>query len=130
EQLQAAFNQLTRSRLGSGDFIVEKHIHGRDYRIVVVGDEVIAAILREPASVLGDGKRTVAELLVAKNMARRRNPHLWGRPAKYNDAAEHQLQRQGLELTSVPETGRRAVLANTCSLSQGGDSIDVLDEMH
>lgn len=130
QELQRAFDHLVQSRLGRDEFIVEKHLTGRDYRIVVVGDEVIAAILREPASVEGDGEHTVAELIVNKNTFRQLNPHLWGRPIKYDDAARYQLERAGLNLTSIPEPGRKVFLSNTCSLSQGGDSIDVLDELH
>lgn len=130
KELEAAFEIMASSKLGKQDFIVEKHISGRDYRIVVVGDKVIAAIQREPASVFGDGESTVAELLLNKNIARKRNPHLWARPAKYDAAAKHELQKAGKSLSSVPAKGERVLLANTCSLSQGGDSIDVLDELH
>ncbi|WP_129665207.1 enolase C-terminal domain-like protein [Phytoactinopolyspora endophytica] len=130
QELDLAFRQLEDSKLGNQDFIVEQHVTGRDYRIVVVGDEVIAAILREPASVVGDGQRSVAELMVRKNLVRRLNPHLWGRPIKYDDAARYQLQRADMTLDSVPEVGRQVLLSNSCSLSQGGDSIDVLDELH
>lgn len=129
-ELDIAFQQLEDSKLGSQDFIVEQHVSGRDYRIVVVGDRVIAAILREPGSVVGDGEHSVAELLMRKNLVRRLNPHLWGRPVKYDDAARYQLQRAGLTLDSIPGVGQRVLLSNTCSLSQGGDSFDVLDEMH
>lgn len=130
QELDAAFEILSSSKLGKQDFIVEKHINGRDYRIVLVGDKVIAAIQREPASVFGDGESTVAELLLNKNIARKRNPHLWARPAKYDAAARHELRKAGMTLSSVPAEGQRVLLANTCSLSQGGDSIDVLDELH
>lgn len=130
EQLDAAFGLMSGSKLGNQDFIVEKHVHGADYRIVVIGDEVIAAIQREPASVFGDGTSTIAELLINKNTARKRNPHLWARPAKYDEAAQHELRKTGRDLETVLPKGERQLLANTCSLSQGGDSIDVLDELH
>lgn len=130
DELDQAFTQLTASKLGDQDVIVEKHIPGNDYRIVVVGDEVIAAILREPGSVVGDGKRTVAELMMHKNLRRRLNPHLWGRPIMYDDAARYQLERVQMTLDSVPPKGQRVMLSNSNSLSQGGDSTDVLDEMH
>ncbi len=129
-ELDLAFEQLTDSKLGDQDFIVEKHIPGKDYRIVVVGDRVIAAILREPASVIGDGVRSVAELLINKNAFRRLNPHLWGRPIMYDAAARYQLERIGMDLESVPAKGQHILLSNSCSLSQGGDSTDVLDELH
>lgn len=129
-ELDSAFEQLRQSKLGEQDFIVEKHISGQDYRIVVVGDEVIAAILRDPASVHGDGVHNVAELIIRKNATRRLNPHLWGRPILYGPAARYQLAKEGLTLESVPRAGQHVVLSNSCSLSQGGDSVDVLDELH
>ncbi|NDK30733.1 acylphosphatase [Nesterenkonia haasae] len=130
EELSQAHELMTGTRLGDQDFIVEKHINGKDYRIVVVGQRVVAAILREPASVVGDGKHTVAELLLNRNSARRRNPHLWARPPQYNAAAKYELQKQNLTIDSVPEPGRVVRLGSTNSLSQGGESMAVLEEMH
>lgn len=130
DELNDAYQLMTGTRLGDQDFIVEKHIHGKDYRIVVVGNQVVAAILREPASVVGDGVQSVAELLLNRNSARRRNPHLWARPPQYNAASKYQLEKQGLTINSVPEPGRVVTLGSTNSLSQGGESIAVLEEMH
>lgn len=130
EELDEALLQLSASKLGSQDFIVEKHIQGKDYRIVVVGDKVEAAILREPAQVIGDGKHSIAELILKKNAQRRLNPHLWGRPIIYDAASVYQLERLGLSPEDVPEDGRPIVLSNSSSLSQGGESFDVLDELH
>lgn len=130
DALQAAFDQLEASKLGRDEFIVEQHVEGKDYRIVVIGDDVIGAILREPGSVTGDDERTVAELVIAKNVARRDNPHLWGRPVKYDEAAQYQMRRAGITLEYVPKPGEKVVLSGSCSLSQGGESIDVLDELH
>jgi D-alanine-D-alanine ligase-like ATP-grasp enzyme/acylphosphatase len=129
-ELEQAFIAYQESRLGGDDFIVEEHIDGGDYRIVVVEDEVAAAILREPASVLGDGRHTIAELVLQKNELRRQNPHLWGRLIKIDARAVARLKRQGFDLTSVPSAGVQVRLSDTCSLSQGGDSIDILDELH
>ena len=129
-ELRSAFEAYAESRLGGDDFIVEKHIDGGDYRIVVIEDRVVAAILRVPASVIGDGQQTVGELILQKNELRRQNPHLWGRLIKVDRSALRRLDRQGLSLTSVPPTGVQVLLSDTSSLSQGGDSIDVMDEMH
>ncbi len=129
-ELDDAFQTYQESRLGGDDFIIEEHIAGGDYRIVVIDDQVVAAILRQPASVIGDGQQTVAELVLQKNELRRQNPHLWGRLIKVGRPAIHRLARQGFDLTSVPPAGVQVRLSDTCSLSQGGDSIDVLDELH
>jgi len=129
-QLRDAFRLFSASQLGDDDFIVEKHVKGSDYRIIVIDGEVVAAILREPASVVGDGRSNVAELIMLKNVVRRMNPHLWPRPVMYGEAMRYRLTRAGLSLASVPAAGQLVYLTNTASLSQGGDSIDVLDEMH
>jgi D-alanine-D-alanine ligase-like ATP-grasp enzyme/acylphosphatase len=128
--LNKAFEMYKDSQLGGDDFIIEKHIPGKDYRIVVLNGKVLAAILREPASVVGDGKHNIAELVMHKNMFRRENPHLWARPIKCNDALLFQLERIGKRFTDIPKEGETVILGNSCSLSQGGDSVDVLDEMH
>jgi D-alanine-D-alanine ligase-like ATP-grasp enzyme/acylphosphatase/L-alanine-DL-glutamate epimerase-like enolase superfamily enzyme len=130
QELNEAHDLMTGTRLGDQDFIVEKHVNGKDYRIVVVGERVVAAILREPASVVGDGRHSVAELLLNRNSARRRNPHLWARPPQYNAAAKYELQKQNFHIDSVPDAGQVVRLGSTNSLSQGGESIAVLDEMH
>ena len=130
DELNDAYQMMTDSRLGDQDFIVEKHINGKDYRIVVVGNQVVAAIMREPASVVGDGVHSVAELLLNRNSARRRNPHLWARPPQYNAAAKYELQKAGLTINSVPTPGQVVRLGSTNSLSQGGESIAVLEELH
>ena len=50
--------------------MVEKFAPGDDYRLLVVGDQVVAAARREPAQVIGDGRATVAELVDVKNATR------------------------------------------------------------
>ncbi|OSM42635.1 acylphosphatase [Nesterenkonia sp. PF2B19] len=130
EQLQEAFELMADSKFGGQDFIVEKHINGRDHRILVVGGQVVAAIQRKPASAVGDGRSTIAELLIHRNVARRANPHLWTRPAKVDGTMRHQLDKLGLTLDSVLPEGQEIMISNTANISQGADSIDVFDTLH
>lgn len=130
EQLEDAFHLMSDSKFGGQDFIVEKHVRGRDHRILVVGGEVVGAIQRKPASAKGDGRSTIAELLINRNVARRANPHLWTRPAKFDGTMAHQLEKLGLTLNSVLPEGEEVMLSNTANISQGADSIDVFDTLH
>jgi D-alanine-D-alanine ligase-like ATP-grasp enzyme/acylphosphatase len=129
-ELANAFQVLETSKLGHDDFIVEKHINGEDYRIMVIGGRVRAATLRAPASVLGDGHRTVADLILTKNQYRKNIPHLKSRPIVYTQSTQNQLDKVGYTLSSIPAKGERVILYGSCNLSQGGDSVNVLDEMH
>lgn len=129
-ELSRAFHVLESSQLGHDDFIVEKHIFGEDYRIMVIGGKVVAATLRAPANVVGDGKHSVAELILIKNRYRQEIPHLKSRPIKFGEATLYQLEKQGLSQHDVPEAGQSVVLSGSCNLSQGGDSVNILHEMH
>lgn len=129
-ELESALKLYRQSELGDDDFVIEEHVPGEDYRIVVIGDQVVASVVRAPASVTGDGRHTIADLIEYKNRARRENPHLSSRLIKINDSVEYQLRLRNLSFSSVPTPGQVVTLANSANLSQGGDSFEVADEMH
>ena len=66
--------QAYAAALAEGDEVLcERHIRGSDHRLLVVGDRVVAAALREPAQVFGDGAATVSELVEQVNRDPRRS---------------------------------------------------------
>lgn len=131
ESLGKAFNALKRSVYKDSDVIVEKFVKGKDYRIVVVGDEVKGALCRELASVEGDGVHSTVELMLAKHSLRMRNPHFIERSSFIDeDSAYGNIEDHFVDLERVPEKGERVVFGTSCNLSQGADSVDVLDELH
>ncbi|NDL70387.1 ATP-grasp domain-containing protein [Vreelandella alkaliphila] len=131
ESLSKAFNALKRSVYKDSDVIVEKFVKGKDYRIVVVGDEVKGALCRELASVEGDGVHSTVELMLAKHALRMRNPHFIERSSFIDeDNAFGNIEDHFVDLERVPEKGERVVFGTSCNLSQGADSVDVLDELH
>ncbi|MDW0359734.1 ATP-grasp domain-containing protein [Halomonas venusta] len=131
EALMKAFNALKRSVYKDSDIIVEKFVKGKDYRIVVVGDQVKGALCRELASVEGDGVNSTVELMLAKHALRMRNPHFIERSSFIDeDSAFGNIDDHFVDLERVPEKGERVVFGTSCNLSQGADSVDVLDELH
>jgi D-alanine-D-alanine ligase-like ATP-grasp enzyme/acylphosphatase len=130
KELKDALKLYKQSELGADDFVIEEHVPGEDYRIVVIGDQVVASVVRAPASVTGDGVHTVADLIEHKNQARQANPHLSSRPIKLSESLEYQLELSGLTYSSVPTRGQVVLLANSANLSQGGDSFEIADELH
>ncbi|MHC0552915.1 hypothetical protein [Salinicoccus sp. CNSTN-B1] len=54
---------------------MEKHFQGEDHRLYVVGDEVVGVFKRDPASVIGNGKDTIQQLLEYKNEERMKIPY-------------------------------------------------------
>lgn len=130
QSLVEALELYRKSELGDDDFVIERHVPGEDYRIVVIDGEVVASVVRAPASVTGDGIHTIADLIEYKNRARKLNPHLSSRLIKYSDALLYQLAQGGLSPASIPAPGIQVLLANSANLSQGGDSFEVVDQLH
>jgi cyanophycin synthetase len=115
-----------------GRIVVEQFAEGRDHRVLVVNGKVVAAAERVPAHVVGDGKRTVRELIEIGNRDMRRGVGhtkiLTKLPA--DRATSEFLSKSGRNLDTVPAKGDFVALRQTANLSTGGTSIDRTDEMH
>ena len=115
-----------------GDVMVEKFLPGSDYRLLVVGDQLVAAARREPPLVLGDGELTVTELVAKVNADPRRGQgHATSLTRiRIDDIAVALLAEQGLTPDSVPARGQRVPLRHNANLSTGGTATDVTDDVH
>lgn len=111
------------------EIIVERFVEGNEYRIVVIEDKVLGAMIRRPASVLGDGKQTLSQLIKQKNEIRKANPHLTSRLIKVDREVIDLLHRSGHTLKSIPKSGERIFLRHKSNLSAGGDAIDTTDDL-
>ena len=104
--------------------LVQRPVHGRDYRLVILDDEVISVYERIPLNVVGDGKASIKQLLALKQSrfitAKR------GTCIKTDDPRiAEKLKRRGLTFHSVPSRGEQVFLLDNANLSSGGDAIDV-----
>lgn len=116
----------------SPDVIVESFYSGRDFRVLLVDGKVVAVAERQPAQVIGDGRKTVAELIADVNAdPRRGNGHEECLTKIIVDAhVEATLARAGLTMASVPSLGQQVMLRDTANLSTGGTAIDRTDHIH
>ncbi len=127
-----AFNAAYETAERYGTVMVERYLPGHDYRLLVVGNKLVAASRREPPLVVGDGVHTVRQLVEQVNADPRRGEgHATSlTKIRFDDIAIGRLHAQGLEPESVPEKGRRVILRNNANLSTGGTATDVTDEVH
>ena len=116
----------------SPSVIVEKYIPGCDYRLLVIGGQLIAAARREPAHVIGDGVHTIQQLIDIINQDPRRGEHHGTVLSKIhiNDAAQVVLKEQGVTADSVPAANQRILIRRNANLSTGGTAVDVTDKVH
>jgi glutamate--cysteine ligase/glutathione synthase len=111
--------------------MIEEFIPGKEYRFLVVGDEVAAILHRVPANVVGNGSLNIKELVDEKNQ----NP-MRGRgyvtPLEKIDLGSFErdyLTSQGKDVNYVPIDGEVVYLRENSNLSTGGDSIDFTDDI-
>jgi cyanophycin synthetase len=116
----------------SDNILVEKYLPGHDYRLLVVGDKLVAAARRDSPHVIGDGVHSISELVAEVNSdPRRGDGHATPMTRIRIDAiAISRLQLQGYTPESVPAKGTRVMMRNNANLSTGGTATDVTDDVH
>ena len=114
------------------EVLVERFLPGSDYRLLVVGNKLVAAARREPPLVVGNGKNTVRELVDLVNADPRRGEgHATSlTKIRFDDIALARMKEQGYDADSVPAKGARVILRNNANLSTGGTATDVTDDVH
>jgi GNAT-family acetyltransferase (TIGR03103 family) len=120
---------LELARKEGGHVVLEEFCEGQDLRIVVIGYKVVAAAIRRPAEVTGDGQATLAQLI--ERQSARRAAATGGESRIPTDAETLRcLAGQGLDMQSVPHDGQRVQVRKTANLHTGGTIHDVTAELH
>lgn len=128
-EVQVAFAQAQEYR---SYVIVEELVPGSDHRVLVINGEVVAVSERVPGHVVGDGQRTVAELVEIVNSDPRRGVGHENVLTKLeiDHQAERCMEKAGVSLETVLEAGQVLYLRSTGNLSTGGTAIDRTDMIH
>jgi len=111
--------------------LLETFLPGKEYRFLVIGDEVAGILHRVPANVTGDGVSTIRELVDKKN-----EDPLRGKGYKtplekidIDDIVVAFLRPQDKTPDSVLADGELVFLRENSNISTGGDSIDYTDRI-
>ncbi|MBK7382772.1 MAG: cyanophycin synthetase [Flavobacteriales bacterium] len=123
---------LAKAKEISRSVIVERYITGLDHRLLVINHQFVAAAKRTPACVVGDGKRTIADLVAEVNTDPRRG---FGHEKvltqiDIDDHTEKILGKLGMTAQSVPKKDEVIYLKSTANLSTGGTADDVTEMVH
>lgn len=107
--------------------LVEETLAGTEFRIICIDFKFIAAAYRKAAHIIGDGQKTIFELIAIKNQ------HPWresGHHGKLTTIVIDQpmtelLSAQNLSLESILAQNQELLLKKTANLSTGGEAWDV-----
>jgi D-alanine-D-alanine ligase-like ATP-grasp enzyme len=124
---------ITIEKNSKSKIIIQEQIEGEDYRILTVNGKLQAATKRMPASVQGDGQKTIKELIETKNKDPRRDinsPTHTLKPINIDKPLIDCLQEQQLNLKYIPKKGEEILVRKVASMSQGGTTVDFTDKVH
>jgi len=112
--------------------MIEDYIPGKEYRFLVVPNEVQAVLYRVPANVVGDGVHNITKLVTEKNKNPMRGKGYLTPLEKINIGSieNNNLASQMKDMNYVPKDGEIVYLRENSNLSTGGDSIDFTDDVH
>jgi cyanophycin synthetase len=124
DEVRAAFERAARE---GTSVMVERFVPGTQHRVLVVGDQAIAAASGEADELVGDGVSTIRKLVERANLDPRRGEESAKllTPLELNDVALDLLRRQSFTADSVPRDGE------TVLMQYHGDlTVDETDRMH
>jgi len=111
------------------EVLVEEQVQGEDLRLVVIDFKVVAAALRRPPRVVGDGQSTLRALI--EHQSRRRAAATGGESTIPVDAeTERCLAGAGYSLDDVAPEGEEIMVRKAANLHLGGTIHDVTAEVH
>ncbi|TJY59961.1 N-acetylglutaminylglutamine synthetase [Sinimarinibacterium sp. CAU 1509] len=120
---------IERARQFDSTVLIERYCPGQDLRIVVIGYKVVAAALRKPPVVTGDGQHSIAELIA--KLSRRRAAATGGESTIPMDAeTERCVRLAGYAMDAVLDEGVELAVRKTANLHTGGTLHDVTHFLH
>jgi cyanophycin synthetase len=116
----------------SNAILVEKHVEGRDYRLVVFQGKLIWALERVPGGIIGDGVHSVRQLVDKMNADPRRSksPSAPLKPLDFNDEAIELIREARMNAETVLADGQWLRLRRTANIASGGVPVGVFDRVH
>lgn len=106
--------------------IMEEHLVGSVYRGTYVAGEVVGILRGDPPRVVGDGKLTIEQLIMAKNEKK----HERIKNFILTEHAVSFLKRQGLTPETILDVGSFIDLSEKIGLSYGGNAVEVTEQTH
>ncbi|MEY2591542.1 MAG: hypothetical protein QOJ67_3526 [Acidimicrobiaceae bacterium] len=120
---------ITAARSVASDVILERWVPGNDLRVVVIGGAVVAASVRRPPVVIGDGCSTIATLI--GELSQRRSLATDGASnIPLDEITERVIGSSGHSLDDILPTGERLSVRRTANVHTGGTIEDVTSELH
>jgi GNAT-family acetyltransferase (TIGR03103 family) len=126
---RSVITAFRQARALSDRVLAEEFVEGEDLRIIVIAGKVVAAAVRKPAGIVGDGKHSIMALI--DKQSRRRSAATKGESRIPLDAETERCVRQaGHSLHDILPEGEVLAVRKTANLHTGGTIHDVTERLH
>ncbi len=113
------------------DLIAEEQIEGQSWRLLFVDGRFLDAVRRDPPRILGDGMRSIRELVTAENEKRLKGRHFTAlSPIRLDREALDYLAAQGLTPRAVPATGETVIVKRACNENDASQNHSLSATVH
>lgn len=127
--MEDVLTAVDNARELSDKVLLEEFVSGQDLRIIVIDQEVIAAAVRRPAQIIGDGKIPIIELIAYQS--RRRSAATNGESIiPMDDETVRCVNEAGYKINDILPAGEKLQVRNTANLHTGGTIHDVTTRLH
>jgi GNAT-family acetyltransferase (TIGR03103 family) len=120
---------VAQARKHCPEVLIEELCSGEDLRVLVIDHEVVAAAVRRPASVTGDGVHSISDLI--DRQSRRRAAATGGESRiPLDDTTLEVVRAAGHSMDDVLPEGEQLAVRRTANLHTGGTIHDVTSQLH
>ncbi|HEY9553992.1 N-acetylglutaminylglutamine synthetase [Allosphingosinicella sp.] len=129
DTMESVETAITNASAHSDRVIVESFHNGDDLRLIVIAYKLVAAAIRRPAEVVGNGRDSVKALI--ERQSRRRSAATGGESTiPLDPETERCVAKAGYRLNDVPDEGVSFPVRKAANLHTGGTIHDVTELVH
>lgn len=111
------------------ELVAEEMVPGQDVRVLVIDGEVVAAGLRKPPAITGNGKNTIRELI--EKLSRRRESATGGIcRVPMDEETKRRVRTSGRDMDEVLPEGVAISVRSNSNLRTGGTMHDITEELN
>ena len=126
---QSLEQAIAEARRFDSRVLLESYHPGDDLRVVVINYQVVAAAIRQPAQICGDGRKTVRELI--KKQSRKRQASTGGESRiPLDEETRRTVEDAGYTFDSILPVNQTLQVRRTANLHTGGVLVDVTERLH
>lgn len=130
EDVIEALAKIIRSKGEKAKVLIEEYFASKEFRVFITKNRDYAVLLRDPAHVYGDGKKTIKELIAEENYYRMHPRTNALCEILVDEEMLRFMNKNGISMNTIPKLGKKVYLRPNSNVAMGGLCVDYTDKVH